>query len=474
MGHDLSSDRPWIGIGQKPTGSGKARVLSSNPKILLCTVYRRYADDYLDYIGENVYLMPRVSLKRKASPGLRFLKQNVPELEILEYPLWHEYVSRLKEGWDVVGFSFFQNEIAEVSKMAEEARRMGVKELWAGGYGALDPAIPKIVDRVFYGAAEDDVAQAFGKRVPEGEIEHPVMFWPMSFEPGSIPHFQLGLLYTQHGCPFQCTFCQTPVFDTKHVSVNMESIERVLAYYRKIGVSDVLILDELFGYRPKSAEEVTRILARHGMRWWAQSRAQIFTRYLDAWYERGLRFPLVGVEVMSEKGQESIDKRQRLEEISEFLRRTGERRGMYRMAYYMIGYPQMSADDAWEDVIRLKQAGFDAHQVNVVTPFPATPLWDELKQRFGIFDRTYRHYDAKYLVWRHPKITSLQIHYLRNSVIAFLNKPLEIYGRRFVRLIKDRFASDGFRFIWRDIVKTPMAAAFSDPRKQVILPLQGK
>lgn len=96
--------------------------------------------------------------------GLRFIKQNVPDPKIHECPLWHKYVAKLKEGRDVVGFSLFQNDIGEDLRM---------KELWAGGYGALDPILSSVVDRVLIGATEDDIAQVFGERVDE--VMHPVM-----------------------------------------------------------------------------------------------------------------------------------------------------------------------------------------------------------------------------------------------------------------------------------------------------------
>lgn len=448
----------------------KSSVPSANPKVLLCTAYRRWRSDYVDYIGENVYLTPRVSLKRKVSAGLRFLKQNVPEIEILEYPMWRDYVAKLKQGWDVVGFSFFENEIGEVIEMASEARRQGIRELWAGGYGALSAVVPKTVDRVFYGAAEDEVAQVFGKRVREDEIEHPVMMWPLEFVPGNIPHLKLGLLYTQHGCPFKCTFCQTPVFDKKRLAVNLDSIERAVRYYRKIGISDVLILDELLGIDPTHADKITRLLAKYRIRWWAQSRASLFTHHLDTWYERGLRFPLVGVEAMSQRALDTIAKRQKLEEIEEFIRRTGSKPGMYRIAYYMIGYDNLDAEETLADAVRLKQAGFDAHQINVLTPFPKTPLWDEIESGYGILDRTYRHYDAKHLVWNHPYISAARMHYLLPTVIRILNQPREIYGKQFMRLIRERLAQDGLRFVWRDLIKTPIAAALTNDRRQVFFP----
>ena len=81
-------------------------------KILLSTVYKRHKNDVYDYFGANAgRSFFRFSLQRIQSFGLRFLKQNIPEIEILEYPTWEEYVARLgEEDWDVVGFSFYLNE----------------------------------------------------------------------------------------------------------------------------------------------------------------------------------------------------------------------------------------------------------------------------------------------------------------------------------------------------------------------------
>jgi hypothetical protein len=62
-----------------------------------------------DYFGANSdrsffrFEFPRFSMF-----GLRFIKQNIPEIEILEYPTWKEYQKKIQEksGMSLV-FHFF-------------------------------------------------------------------------------------------------------------------------------------------------------------------------------------------------------------------------------------------------------------------------------------------------------------------------------------------------------------------------------
>ena len=112
---------------------------STNPRVLLTTAYRDGPRDFYDPSGANFVHTPHFALPRTVSPALRFLKQNVPGLHILEFPLWHEYERALGRGWDVVGFSFFQHDLDRVRRMARRAREAGVGTVIAGGYGALAP-----------------------------------------------------------------------------------------------------------------------------------------------------------------------------------------------------------------------------------------------------------------------------------------------------------------------------------------------
>lgn len=433
--------------------------------MLLCTTYQRFPADYFDVADEGICDFPKISTPRRFSPGLRFIKQNVPEVEILEFPLWNEYVAKLKEGWDVVGFSFHNIELDEIKKMADEARRQGVHELWAGNYGALDDRVPSLVDRVFVGPAEDDIAQVFGYRVPKDEIQHPAMLCNVSLAPYGLRLFTVGVLYTHFACPFKCTYCQTTVFNNECYPVNIESIERVLCYYKKLGISYVVALDETFGAFQKSTDKITELFARYGFNWWAQTRVEIALRNVDEWHKRGLRMVAIGVESMNQNTLNALNKRQKVEEVIEFTCRTSAMPYLARMLYYQLGFPNMTADETTEDARRLSRYSYEIATVGVITPHPKTRLWDELDSTYGIIDRTNRHWNNATLVWRHPYISPPQMKELRETVVHMLNKPGCLR-----RLASRAFRPDTVASAWRNLAKPCVSSMSIDDRKQVVFP----
>ena len=72
-------------------------------EVLFVTTFVEQEDNY-DYWGTNIDGKIRFSYPRSYSYGLRFLKKNIPSIEILEYPTLKEYKEKLKEGWDISDF----------------------------------------------------------------------------------------------------------------------------------------------------------------------------------------------------------------------------------------------------------------------------------------------------------------------------------------------------------------------------------
>lgn len=114
--------------------------------------------------------------------GLRFIKANVPDVEVLEYPTWQEYRDALaSEAWDMVGISFYTWSTPVAIEMANEARAAGAKEVWGGNYGAMGPGLNAHFDRLIKGPGEYPVHEFMYGR-PIQRLRHPAMLGVSSFQ----------------------------------------------------------------------------------------------------------------------------------------------------------------------------------------------------------------------------------------------------------------------------------------------------
>jgi hypothetical protein len=287
------------------------------PRILLSTVCRE--PSLYDYFRENAPhdFRWRFGMPRHISFGLRFLRQNLPDIQIMEYPSRREFAKAVRRGWDTVGFSFYLDETNAILEMAEEARRAGVREIWAGNYGALTPAIQSNFDQTFVGYGEDAVAQRLGKTIDH--IEHPPLVVRFKLPGGwTLP---VGVLFTTRGCSFTCTFCQTTAFAPRPKAIPLSSLERAVKFYVEHGIQFVLILDENFGNIPSHAEAAIELLARYGVHWFVQSRVDLFLRNFKEWKAKGMEGALFGIESFHQDVLKQIHKNEKVEAIRELTAR---------------------------------------------------------------------------------------------------------------------------------------------------------
>jgi radical SAM superfamily enzyme YgiQ (UPF0313 family) len=365
---------------------------------ILLTTRCRDAGLY-DYFRENAprNFRWRFGMPRNISFGLRFLRQNVPQLTILEYPSRAEFSEQLKRGWDAVGFSFYLEETNDILGMAEEARRAGVKELWAGNYGALTPAIQPAFDHVFTSYSEEAVARKLDLQLDE--IQHPPLITRFRLPGGwSLP---IGVLFSSRGCSFRCTFCQTTAFAPQPKPVTLESLDRVLRFYVAHGIHFVLILDENFGNLPSHADSVIELLARHKVRWLVQSRVDLFLRNFNDWQECGMEGALFGIESFHQDILKQMHKNEKVQAAFELAERLNHA-GLYAQGYYIIGLPSETPESIAEDLRTLASLNLDTTQITIVTPHPQTEMWRELDSNFGIYEKDWSKFDTKHLVWNHP------------------------------------------------------------------------
>lgn len=401
-------------------------IFTDKKRVLFSTSYIRDKNDIYNWMQTNVTWNSKLHADRTISAGLRFIKQNIPDIEIIEYPTWEQYTDKLKEGWDIVGFSFYLNEVAEVINMIKQARSMGISEIWGGNYGVLTKEIQPYFNRIFTGYAEHEIAKALDYEIRE--IIHPPLIVPVG-----LPNLHinwLGVLFTTRGCAYSCRFCQSPSFANKVTKVPIESIERVLAYYKKIGLGGVVILDEFFGMNTKHANQVVELLKNYHHFWWTMTRADLIYKKLDSWDDGklGLGGLGLGLESFNQAVLEKINKKAEAEEVIEIVKDLHSR-GIGIIGYYMIGFDIETPESIKSDLEKLRELKLDATQICIITPLPETPLWDEIEQNYGIFEKDYRKFNAKYLVWNHPTISPEEMQKLLHYGFDVANPRRSVFRR---------------------------------------------
>jgi radical SAM superfamily enzyme YgiQ (UPF0313 family) len=414
--------------------------MNKDKKILLTTSYIRDSNDYYDWVGTNIKWKYRFSRPRKVSYALRFIKQNIPEVEILEYPTWEEYSKALDQTWDVVGYSFYLNDVEKVKQMAALARQKGVPELWGGNYGVLTDGIEEIFDKIFIGCAENEIAEYIDKKLDT--LTHPPIVNALEFGPFNLS--RIGVLFTTRGCTQECKFCQTPSFNPKPETIFIDAIERVLKYYRDVGIRFVGIFDENFGLYRKHAHEVVQLLNKYKLYWAAMTRADFAARQVENWKADGGRFVAAGVGIESFNAEvlDNMMKRFDPEKIQADLK-TLKGYNIGILGYYIIGFDNETESSIKQDLKKLIDLKIDMSQITIVTPLPKTKLWYELESEYGIFEKDYTKFDTKHLVWNHPNISKPRMERLMDWGLKNAN-PRRGILRMLVRFHKLAHGSDGY------------------------------
>ena len=380
------------------TRADEVEEMQKDLRVLFTTTYQNAGpyDFYSDHTRQRV-MMPRT-----LQPGLRFIKQNIPQIEILEFPTWREFSRAISLGWDVVGFSFYTRETNEILQMAEYARKAGVRELWAGNYGALEPSISSTFDKLFVGYSEEQIARELGVEI--GELVHPPLVENMGMKSFGYPLVSVGWLYATRGCPMKCTFCEAPVFAPDVNKISVESVDRVLHYYKERGVQFIIIYDETFGIIPGHAEKVVRLLKKHDLPWGCLTRADILKKNLEEWLSNGLIGVFIGIENVNPDVLVDVKKREKIDEISKVVALLN-RRDCFVIGGYIVGFENDTVESVKRDLRLLRQIQPDMLALSILTPYPRTPQWTQLQRDHGIDTSDWSKFDQTDLVWNHPRLS---------------------------------------------------------------------
>ena len=193
-------------------------------------------------------------------------------------------------------------------------------------------------------------------------------------------------MVTSRGCPYRCTFCNTP----RH-RYRVQSPERVCDEIEScinLGIREIYFVDDTFNITNQRVHDLCDEIIRRGLKfsWTVRFRVKGVDRpLLLKMKEAGCARIQLGVEQGTEEGLLRLKKDVTSKEIEQAFGLCREV-GMNTVAYFMIGTPvertRQDVLDTIEYSIRLKP---DFVMYNILTPFPGTTLYDE-GLRDGVLD----------------------------------------------------------------------------------------
>lgn len=340
------------------------------------------------------------------------------QLDHLDYDEVERQIRAFKP--DVVGITCFTVQLVDVHNTISAAKRAGTQRIVLGGPHISDFPHESVglkdVDAVVKGEGQQpmlDLLTAWeaGKEarglpgiiahpddpIPENDVyfsndldEYPIIdrelvdytrYYDVMGEGGMFT-----TVITSRGCPYRCTFCNTP----RH-RYRVMSPERVcdeLQACLDLGIREIYFVDDTFNITNKRVHALCDEILRRGIEisWTVRFRVKgVDYPLLEKMKAAGCQRIQFGVEQGTEEGLLRLKKDVTSIEIENAFRLCREV-GIHTVAYFMIGTPvERTRQDVADTIQYSIKLDPDFVMFNLMTPFPGTTLFDE-GLRDGVLD----------------------------------------------------------------------------------------
>ena len=193
-------------------------------------------------------------------------------------------------------------------------------------------------------------------------------------------------MISSRGCPYRCTFCNTPRHRYRVMSPSRacDEIEVCLA----LGIREIYFVDDTFNITNQRVHDLCDEIIKRGLKfsWTVRFRVKgMNEELLRKMKQAGCGRIQFGVEQGTEEGLLRLKKDVTVREI-EHAFRLCRQIGINTVAYFMIGTPtERLREDVYDTIDYAIKLDPDFVMFNVLTPFPGTTLYDE-GQRDGVLD----------------------------------------------------------------------------------------
>ena len=333
---------------------------------------------------------------------------------------------------DIVGISFMTFNAPRAYEIAARFRDRGKTVIFGGFHPTFLPyeAISHC-DSVCVGEAENNVPRMIADfragRLQPIYRSDPVDLADLPPTPRHLlqpaRYLTPNVLQATRGCPYRCKFCSIAAFHG--YQIRTRPVEAVVEELRGLGRQVVFMDDNIIGDRDY-ALDLFEAMVPLGKRWFSQCGIHMADdgELLRMAVRSGCGGLFVGLESLSQENLSRWTKGPN--RAAEYVRQvnTLHDHGIAVYAGFVFGSDDDAPDVFEKTLAFLDEAGIDALQATRLTPFPGTPLFEEMDQAGRIFDKDWSHYDFGHVVFE-------PLHMSRETLdlgVAWISR--QFYSRR--------------------------------------------
>jgi radical SAM superfamily enzyme YgiQ (UPF0313 family) len=320
---------------------------------------------------------------------------------------------------DVVGIGAITSSAVRAYQIADFFRNELNKTVIIGGIhpSAMPEEALEHADQVVVGEAENVIVD-----VVEGRIQDKIVRAAPVEDIDQVPFPDYSLLQspnqaanimTSRGCPHNCVFCTTTRMYRPYRRRSPDNVIDELRYYKRLGFKYVNFEDDNFTADRERAKAILRGMIAEDLvfkesLFFGTTEMADDEELLELLRAANLRRVLVGFESLNQDSLDAINKRQSVDG----MRRCGEklgRHGIKLIASMVFGLDDDGKDDFRKAVEFCKELGAYQLQPSLLTPYPGTPVREQLEKQERIVIDDWQHYDMMNAVFEPKQMTSWEL-----------------------------------------------------------------
>ncbi len=193
-------------------------------------------------------------------------------------------------------------------------------------------------------------------------------------------------MITSRGCPHQCVFCTRSNNGLNYRARSPENVVKEIEELYRMGFKEIQIVDDNFTHDISRVYEICKLIKErelelsfdlpNGMR------VNHFTEELmSTMYDAGFYNINLGVESGDDEVLKKIRKGTTVTQIKEAFR-IAKKVGFQMTLFCVIGLPGSTIETVEKTFKLVQESGYNFN-FSVCTPYPGSPLWDEIKGNLG-------------------------------------------------------------------------------------------